>query len=383
MTSWTGWAIALALSSTLAIYIGYPVWLLWMTRGRKLPRQGRPARVPTVCIVVAAHDEEACIQARIENLQTLRYPPDALSFLVVADGCTDRTEDIVATFSDPRVRLLSHRLRQGKVNALNAAALAADAEILVGTDANCWFEPDCLTHLLAPFSDPSVSCVAGSKRIWPSASAVGSGEGWYWRYESWLKERDALLGSVMGVTGEVFAIRRACYEPLPADAVIEDFVLAVGQVAAGHRVAYAPLATAWETPSATWAGEFERKTRIVAGAWQALRWMQPLLWPPRGVTTAQLVGHRLLRWMFVPWSWAIALVACVTEVCFRPGLLSCGLLLGLGLTLLSGARRGSGLSHAVLYFAFTQAAACAGAIRHFTGRQAVTWTRVPRSPMPS
>lgn len=383
MTGWTAGAIALAIGGTGLVYAGYPLWLAWRTRGRSRDERGRWANRPSVCIVVAAHDEETCIAARLHNLQGLRYPPELLTFLVVADGCTDRTEDIVAGFSDGRIRLVSRRARQGKVNALNAAVALTDAEIVVGTDANCWFEPDCLDFLLAPFADPAVSCVAGAKRIWSSGAGVGTGEGWYWRYESWLKERDAIIGSALGVTGEVFAIRRSCWEDLPPDAILEDFVLAIGQVVSGRRVAYAPGAVAWETPSASWAAEFERKTRIVAGAWQALRWMRPLLWPPRGFVTVQLVGHRLLRWMLIPWLWAIALASLVLEVVLHPGWLEACLLVGLCAGVVVGIRRSRGLAHAGAYFLMTQAAACAGAIRFWRGRQTVTWRRVPRTPMPS
>ncbi len=382
MSGWTWGAIALALGGTLLVYAGYPLWLAWQTRGRGSSPARPPSRYPTVCIIVAAHDEEACIAQRLHNLQELRYPPEALSILVVADGCTDRTEDIVAAFSDGRIRLVSRRARQGKVNALNAAVGLTEAEIVVGTDANCWFEPDCLDHLLAPFSDPAVSCVAGAKRIWPTGG-VGTGEGWYWRYESWMKERDAMIGSALGVTGEVFAIRRDCWDTLPADAIIEDFVLAIGQILAGRRVAYAPLAVAWETPSASWSAEFERKTRIVAGAWQALRWMRPLLWPPRGVVTFQLVGHRLLRWMVVPWLWAIAALAVVVPLCWHPIGLELVIVTALATCAGIGIRQSRGLPHALAYFGMTQVAACAGAIRFWRGRQAVTWRRVPRSPMPS
>ncbi|MEB3188225.1 MAG: glycosyltransferase [bacterium] len=383
MTGWTWGAIGLALGSTVLVYAGYPLWLAWRTRGIDGAVPARWSRRPTVCIVVAAHDEEACIAARLHNLQGLRYPPELLTFLVVADGCSDRTEDIVAGFSDGRVRLVSRRARQGKVNALNAAVALSEAEIIVGTDANCWFEPDCLEYLLAPFAESEVSCVAGAKRIWSAGGGVGTGEGWYWRYESWLKERDAVIGSALGVTGEVFAIRRACWEDLPPDTILEDFVLAIGQLVAGRRVAYAPQAVAWETPSASWTAEFERKTRIVAGAWQALRSMKPLLWPPRGILTVQLVGHRLLRWMVVPWCWAIALTSLFLEAILHPDwpvTLLLGLLIG---GVLLGIRRPRGLAHALAYFLLTQAAACAGAIRFWRGRQSVTWRRVPRTPMPS
>lgn len=386
-----GWE-GLLIGSLLVIayaYFGYGalIWLLARFVG-KAPHLSDD--LPTVSVVIAAYNEAPIIGARIENLLALDYPPDRLELLLVTDGCTDGTEHVVLSLAqrDPRVRLLFRGVRSGKVNAMNAAIPQAKGEIIVGSDANCFFRPDCLRRLVRHFGDPRVALVAGEKHIHQGAGTVSLGEGLYWRYESWLKTLDSKVSTTLGATGEVFALRKALFEPMPSDAIIEDFMLSMGLVQQGYRVVYEPGAIATEDASASFADEFKRKVRIVAGGWQAVVRMWPLLLPTRGLIWFQYVSHRVLRWVVVPVLLPVALVANVVLAMHGryQGLLA--LQVGLYAAALCGyllQRKGIRwkVFYVPFYFAFLNVAALFGAFRYLTGRQPVTWEKARRLGMPS
>ncbi|MNX92155.1 Poly-beta-1,6-N-acetyl-D-glucosamine synthase [compost metagenome] len=359
---------------------GLIIWLI-----ARLVRD--PARLstdlPSVSVVIAAYNEAPIIAARIHNALALDYPTDRLEVLIVTDGCTDGTEDVVLAVQDPRVRLLHRMERSGKVNALNAAIPQARGEIVVGSDANCFFEADCLRHLVRHFGDPRVALVAGEKRIHQGEGTVSLGEGLYWRYESWLKRLDSKVSTALGATGEVFALRKDCFEPLPTDAIIEDFVLSMRQVMAGRRVAYEPAATASEDASASFADEFKRKVRIVAGGWQSVVRLWPLLTPRYGLVAFQYVSHRVLRWMVVPFALPLAFIA--NGVLAWHGQwrwLFALQLVFYGLALVGHFLQRKGirwkLCYVPFYFTFLNVAALAGAWRYVRGRQPVTWEKARR-----
>lgn len=383
---------AVLIGSLLVIayaYVGYGA-LIWLISRFVRHRSRMSDELPPVSVVIAAYNEAAIIGARIENLLALDYPSDRLELMVVTDGCTDGTEAVVARYSDldPRVRLLSRSVRSGKVNALNAAIPLAKGEIVVGSDANCFFKPDCLRQLVRHFGDPTVALVAGEKRIHQGEGTVSLGEGLYWRYESWLKTLDSKVSTALGATGEVFAVRKQFYSPLPKDAIIEDFMLSMGLVQAGYRVVYEPRAIATEDASASIADEFKRKVRIVAGGWQAVVRLWPLLLPTRGLVSFQYVSHRVLRWILVPSLLPMALGANLALAV--QGRYQALLVLQLGLYLAAFCgyllqRRGIRwkLFYVPFYFAFLNVAALLGAYRYLAKRQPVTWEKARRLGMPS
>lgn len=383
---------AFLIASLLVIgyaYVGYGalIWLISRFVGQA-PQTSDD--LPPVSVVIAAYNEAPIIGARIENILALDYPPEKLELVVVTDGCTDGTEDVVLGHAerDPRVRLLSRSVRSGKVNALNAAIPQAKGEIVVGSDANCFFRPDCLRQLVRHFGDPKVALVAGEKRIHQGEGTVSLGEGLYWRYESWLKTLDSKVSTALGATGEVFALRKACFEPLPKDAIIEDFMLSMGLVQAGYRVVYEPSAIATEDASASFADEFKRKVRIVAGGWQAVVRLWPLLLPTRGLVWFQYVSHRVLRWVLVPSLLPIALGANVVLAAHGRYQALLALQLGLYAAAFLGyllQRRGIRwkLFYVPFYFTFLNVAALLGAYRYLAGRQPVTWEKARRLGMPS
>lgn len=367
-------------------YAGYGAAIWLVSRAVRRPVRCSEA-LPTVTLLVAAFNEEDVIAAKIENSFALDYPKDLLEILVVADGSADGTCEVVSGYADRGVKLLFQAERLGKNHAVNRAVPTAQGEILVFSDANAFFEPDALRMLVRNFGDPDVALVAGEKRVAAGDGTVGAGEGLYWRYESWLKRLDSGVSSVMGAAGEIFAVRKALYQPPAADAIIEDFMLSMGLVMDGWRVVYEPKAIAIEEASPTAREEFKRKVRIVAGGWQAVVRLWPLLTPVHGLVAFQYVSHRVLRWVAVPFLLPV-IVALNLMLAAQPLYQA---LLGLQAAFYTLAavgwvleRRGLTWKPAYLpfFFVFLNWAAACGAWRFWTRTQAVTWEKVRRPAKP-
>jgi cellulose synthase/poly-beta-1,6-N-acetylglucosamine synthase-like glycosyltransferase len=364
-------------------YLGYPglAWLLARVMGR--PNLTGPD-LPTVSLVIAAHNEDGVIGAKIENSLALDYPEGLLEIMVVADGCSDRTCEVVRSYAKRGVRLVVQEPRAGKVAALNRGVPLAGGELVVGSDANAMYRPDALRRLVRHFADPEVGMVAGEKRVLGAGNAA-KGEGLYWRYEHFLKRQDSLLSSAMGATGEIFAIRKSLWQPLPADSIIEDFMISMGVVKGGHRVIFDPSAISEEEASPDLREEFKRKVRITAGGWQSVVRLWPLLMPAYGRVAFQYISHRVLRWVVVPVLLPLlVLMNALLAVDSRHYLA----LLGLHLAFYAAAFAGFALqargqrpraTYVPFYFAYLNVAALCGAWRYLRNAQPVTWEKVRRT----
>jgi len=292
-------------------YFGYPLILKLVARPRAAADREREA-VPRVTVVTAAYDEVDVIGATIANKLDSDYPADRLDVMVVSDGSTDGTDDVVRGFEPThpgRVRLIRQEPRQGKTSGLNLAVPEARGEIVVFADANSIYEPDAIRHLVAAFGDPHVGYVTG-KMIYvdEDGSVTGDGCTAYMRYENALRALETRVGSVVGVDGGIDAVRRELYRPMRADQ-LPDFVLPLSVVEQGYRVAYEPRAVLREEALTSSGREYRMRVRVTLRALWALLDHRGLFDPFRHpVFGWQLASHKLLRYgAFVPQ--ALAFVA--------------------------------------------------------------------------
>jgi cellulose synthase/poly-beta-1,6-N-acetylglucosamine synthase-like glycosyltransferase len=377
----------LAVAVVLYAYVGYGLAIALIARFVKNPVRHTDA-LPKVTLLVAAYNEEGVIAEKLENSFALDYPRELLEIMVVADGSSDGTCDVVRRYADRGVRLEYQPERRGKIHAVNRTVPVASGKVIVFSDANSMFTPESIKMLVRNFADANVALVAGEKRIMGDDGTVADGEGLYWRYESLLKRLDSQVSSVMGAAGEIFAIRKEHWKPVDADSIIEDFIVSMGLVRDGYRVIYEPQAVSLEEASPNVAEEFKRKTRIVAGGWQAVVRLWPLLTPKYGMVAFQYVSHRVLRWTVVPFLLPVILLLNAAllsqpayQVLFGLQLAFYGLA-GVGFHL---ERQGKSWKPAYLpfFFTFLNYAALCGAWKYFTKTQAVTWDKVKRPARPS
>ncbi|MEJ7589954.1 MAG: glycosyltransferase family 2 protein [Planctomycetaceae bacterium] len=279
----------------LYTYLGFPL-VTWL-RSVLLPRPFHTAGItPNVSVLIAAHNEESSIGDKVRNMLALDYPADRLQIVVVSDGSTDRTMEILRTFNDPRVIVLE-LLRGGKAAALNSGAKHCTGEILVFSDANSMFDQAALRALVAPFADTTVGGVAGDQRYLKggSRSAADAGERSYWNFDRMMKDWQSRAGNVTSATGAIYAIRCSLFRTVP-EGVTDDFATSTQVIAQGYRLVFAPDAVAYEPVAASSGVEFSRKVRIITRGLRGVLQMRTLLNPLlHGFYSVQLFSHKVLR----------------------------------------------------------------------------------------
>lgn len=279
-------------------FVGYPAALKLLTKLRPASRREGTGELPTVTMVVSAFNEEAVIADKVRNFLDLEYPQEKLDLLIVSDGSSDRTDEIVRGFEGDRVRLLVQETNQGKTAALNRAAAETDSDILVFTDANSMFEADAVMQLAGQFDDPQVGLVSGHSEYFTDEGESGSGA--YRRYEDWLKAMEADLWGIVGADGAIYAMRRSLYEDMRPEH-INDFLHPLQAVMAGSRAVQEQGAVCREPMDEVGPGELKRQTRIMTQSWIIVFSQVPHLFKKRRFGFLwQLFSHKILRWLTLP-----------------------------------------------------------------------------------
>lgn len=281
-------------------YVLYPPLALFLGRMANRRVNKNLEFLPRVTIIVAAFNEARHIEATIRNKCAQDYPRDLLQILVVSDGSTDGTDEIVEHLAagDARIRLLRQIPRQGKTAALNWAVGQAAGEILVVSDANSMYRQDALRMLMRNFADPEVGYVSG-QMLYANAdgSLVGDGCTAYMRYENALRAVETRLGSIVGVDGAIDSVRRSLYRAMRPDQ-LPDFVLPLDIREQGYRVVYEAEAIVTEEALNDEAAEYRMRVRVALRALWAL-WDKRRLFNPLRYTlfSWQLASHKLLRYL--------------------------------------------------------------------------------------
>ncbi len=359
-------------------WIGFPILLLFLARIVRFRKQRELRPVPTsVTVVIAAHNEEAVIRQKLDNTLALVDETNEVEILVGSDGSDDATDEIVSSYSDPRVRLIRLSHRSGKPAVLNRLMAEARGEVLLFTDADVLIKPGSLQSMLQYFRDPKVAVVQPHyERINPDGSP---GEGAFDRYESWLKKLEGAVGAVVGAYGWALAVRRDSCSPIPEDTILDDFLLAVRPFRGGFDVVYDVGARCWTKAEAEHI-EFWRKARIARGSLQALLRNIDLFLPRYGIKAWVLISHKLLRWA-TPLFMLLILVGCILFVCDRlyAALLAVQLAVYATTPL---AYRNTGILRKVLvpqYYVLQNVALLVGYWQFFTNKEKY-WARTPRTP---
>ena len=288
-------------------YIGYPILIALIAK--LIPFQGRASGTldPSVTLLITAYNEEAVIEKKIENSLRLNYPCDKLQIIVAADGSSDRTPEIVGKFHERGVELTYISRRNGKLAAINRAMAQARGDIVIFSDANNMYDPDTVRKLITPFSDPTVGASTGAKLIIQDGSDLSSAEGIYWKYESWIKTNETVLGTCTSSVGEILAIRHELYNPPPSHIINDDYYIVLDLIKRGFRVFYVPEARSFEYISATVRDEMVRRTRMNTGKYQAIFMSYGLLPFNRPILLWQIISHKYFR-AFLPFGFIGALL---------------------------------------------------------------------------
>jgi len=363
------------------VYVLYPliVRVLAAIFGRAVA--GQRGYRPTVTVVITAYNEQKSIAVKLANVLALDYPRELLDVVVVSDASSDQTDEIVRSYGSPQVRLQRVEGRVGKTACQNAAAAAAAADIVVFTDATTHLRSDALAVMMENFSDPQVGCVAGLLIYQAKAhSLTAAGGVSYWGYEVALRDAESRLGTLIGVSGCLYAVRRSAYREI-SPALISDFVIAMRMREQGLRTVLERRAVCFEETLDRSGAELSMRVRVALRSINALvserRFLDPLRDP---LYAWQLWSHKLLRYSS-PYCLLLTLIACLAlaqRPFYRLALLvECGLIMaGIAGFLLQLKARRMGLLGKPYYFLLTNLASAIATARFLRGERMITWNPI-------
>jgi glycosyltransferase involved in cell wall biosynthesis len=366
-----------SLAAFAAPFVVYPLWTRLRVRRYAVGLAPMPTAWPRLSMVLAVFNGAARIGSKIRELRALEYPGER-EIVVADDGSNDATADLAQAAGADRVIRMPKRL--GKSEAQNAAVQAATGDVLLFTDLGVTVQPAAAARLVAELLENGVGCVTGVDRsVAGSTADVTAAAGRYTRFEAALRQREAETGTLLGVNGCLFAVRKAHRPPVPRECV-DDLYVPLAVIDRGLRVTVRPDAVAEVPRAKNLAEEYRRKVRTFTGGLFTLHEARYAL--PRAARRLrwQLIGHKWLRWVgpFLlltvafgslgwawrwPWAWALV----VAE--------AAGLALGLAGLLLAvnPERQPSPLLRWPAMLVLAQTALVHAWIRYATGRPYVTW----------
>jgi biofilm PGA synthesis N-glycosyltransferase PgaC len=277
----------------LYVLAGYPLILAAWARAfpRPIAKEFTPRRVS---IIVPVRNGARWVEGKIKSLLQSDYPAELLDILIVSDGSTDNTEQLVRGYPDARVRLLALP-PGGKATAVNHGLESVTGELVVLTDVRQTFDPSAVRLMTACFADLSVAVVTGELVIREGATQEQYNTGLYWQYEKWIRRNLNRIDAMLGATGSIYAIRRELAVRIPPEILLDDvyvpFALALpGQ---GRRIYFEDDAKAYDLPTSL-NTEFWRKVRTQAGVYQIL-FRFPALLSPFNRRFIHFLSHKLGR----------------------------------------------------------------------------------------
>jgi cellulose synthase/poly-beta-1,6-N-acetylglucosamine synthase-like glycosyltransferase len=360
------------------VYVLFPVLvrLLASRFGTSVSEADLPLKVS---IIVTAYNEEKGILAKLENLLGLDYPKDLVDIIVASDASSDGTDQLVRNCGSDRVQLLRIEGRQGKTSCQNAAAAVAHGQILVFTDATTRLDSQALRALVRRFDSADVGCVAGRLMyVTRTESVTGEGGEAYWDYEIKLRMAESALGSLVGVSGCLYAVRRSAYRPINPG-LISDFVISMKIREQSMRTVLAANAVCYEETLNRAAHEMSMRVRVAIRSINALICERRFLNPWRyGLFAWQLWSHKLLRYAS-PFLWLIALGTNIALMSKNPvyvALFVCQIaviLAGIAGFILQSRLAKLGILGRPYYFLLTNIASFLATLRYAKGERMVTW----------
>jgi len=364
------WLLAVAILALLYPYVIFPA-LMALISG--LPRKNRAvpdARLPRIAILISAYNEAGHILDKLANFKEMDYPAGRLRMWIGTDGSEDGTAGIIRQANVPGVTLVERFSRGGKTAVLNDLASRARAEetdLFVFSDVNAFFLPGTLRLLAAPFVDEPQTGLVSGRSLMRGDNGQVVVEGSYYRFETWLKERQSRRGWLAGAFGPIYAMRANLYRELNP-ALINDLTHPCQVSALGYDCRFLPEAVAEESAGDDAGREFSRQTRMTAQASYVLLTQMPALFPAgRWGQIWVLISHKWMRWTAGLWIIAgfIALAATSPPLA---ALALAGLLI-----LLLGWRAKANWASLPCYFLLVHTAYLNGLLQAIRGNRFVVW----------
>jgi biofilm PGA synthesis N-glycosyltransferase PgaC len=278
----------------LAGWVAYPVALLllrpWRDQGLAVQD---PPETPSVDVIIASREPAEAIAARVEDVMYADYPADRLRVVVGVDaGSLVPVTAIIDTLAQfPAVEVVVGDQPGGKAATLNAAVRAARGEVLVFTDTAQRFDPGAVSRLVRCLAVHHAGGASGHLRSKGDVGALGR----FWHYETWVRQLESDLDSLVGVTGAVYALRREVWGGLRPGVINDDLAVPLLARKSGVRVVHCPDAEAMDDRVLSRDQQYQRRVRTLTGVYQLLAWYPWVGSPAGNPLWAQFLLHKGVR----------------------------------------------------------------------------------------
>jgi len=281
------------------VYFGYLVILklFIFCRGKSQNSSSDKAFFPAITVLITAYNEEKNILKRIDNILSCQYGNNNIEIIVASDGSTDNTDKIVRNLKESKVSLFRPKIRLGKTETQNLAIKKSKGEIIIFTDSETHFDKNFITNIVKLFSSNQVGCATGRLCFSSNSNAVSESQGFYWSYETQLREIESSLGILAVTSGACMAVRKSLFIPID-ESYGEDCIVPLDIVINKHKVIYAKDAIAYDQIDSEVLAEVFNRSRMTLRNWQGT-WSKSCILNPfkfPGYSFA-LWSHKILRWL--------------------------------------------------------------------------------------
>ena len=277
----------------------YGLILKLLNKSKKIKLPPILESYPTATMICPAYNEEENIAGKIESFLKVDYPKDRINLIFVSDDSEDDTNRIVSDYEKryDNIKLVIQKPRAGKPSAQNLVEPTIKSEIVFLSDASSILKKDSLSKLIRHFQDSRVGLVASKLIYLEKERGTSSGEGLYWKYETWLRYLESEFHSISVSSGALFALRRQLFTQIhPASP--DDFERTLIVMENGFRAHYETESIVSEFLEDRNSDEIKRKIRVVSREWFALfrhsKLLNPFIFPKESFI---LISHKLIRWL--------------------------------------------------------------------------------------
>ena len=260
--------------------------------------------LPAMTVVLSVYNGASDLGARIRNIFASDYPTQKLNMLVISDGSTDSTEQVLIELSQANAKLsyIHYNRNKGKAYAINRALKLVETPFIAFCDVRQRFSVDALRNMANKLSQEGVGAVTGNLIITKDDSNTQSEPGLYWKYEKWIRDNESSRKSMVGVTGAIYMAETALMpNSIPDETILDDMYIPLHIIKNGHHIKMVNDALAFDKPSASLNEEFSRKIRTLAGNFQLITQLPWLINPFCNPIFFEWFSHKFCR-LIVPYA---------------------------------------------------------------------------------